>query len=389
MFLSWGAVLLQGQAQIPAPGEKLYLLAGTPTPKLNLTLPVDLYVAEPSDNSLVPVRRVVPKEEGTASIHVDLSSRLISMDSPALNPHTVRVLHMDEVSKIDSRALVYADMGGDSRLIHLPGSRMFHTMVLSEPSFDRPNKSPMTPADFAPGLWRRRLVGFDLSPGANPRLLEVPQTDFKYVVHAGHPGSGIWAEERLDGAVDADGKTLMIWVAVQKVSLDVPPPQGARLKSSSMISYHVINPEIIAFTIEDNEKGAQLSSPLYVYTRSSGQWSEFPSSGRTSILEGFGHWIVATYTEDNENTPGRVSPGKGRRPSKRGEWSADDRFKMHDLYFPGILLIYDTQHHVRYSIETGEGDSEVLLVQGGILYYRVNDQVYRAEAYGGMLFMRR
>ena len=385
LFLLSGTVMLPGQEQPSGFVDRLYLLGGMPTPKLNLTLPVELYVSSPADKSLALVRTVVPANEGTASIHVDLGSRLISMDSPPLNPRTVRVLHMDEVSKVDSRALAYDGLGGDSRLIELPGRRVLHTTIISAPLFERQDKGPVTSADFAPGLRRARLIGSDLSPGADLRLLELPQTDYKYVIHTGHPGSGIWAEERLDGGVDADGHSLLVWAADKQVPLDVALPQGTRLKSSSMITYHVINSEIIALTVEDNENGVRRSSPVYVYHRASDLWSEFPSSGTYSVLEGFGQWVAVTVTEDNTNTPDRISPGKGRRPAKKGGWSADDRFSMSPRYFPGKLRIYDTEHHVGYSIDTGEGDSEVLLIKGTTVYYRVNDQVFSAEATGGRI----
>ena len=72
LFLLSGTVMLPGQEQPSGFVDRLYLLGGMPTPKLNLTLPVELYVSSPADKSLALVRTVVPANEGTASIHVDI-----------------------------------------------------------------------------------------------------------------------------------------------------------------------------------------------------------------------------------------------------------------------------------------------------------------------------
>jgi hypothetical protein len=48
-------------------------------------------------------------------------------------------------------------------------------------------------------------------------------------------------------------------------------------------------------------------------------------------------------------------------------------------YFPGIIHPYDVRSGRRYRIDTGQGDTEVLLVYGNAIYYRVNDTLYRAD----------
>ena len=49
------------------------------------------------------------------------------------------------------------------------------------------------------------------------------------------------------------------------------------------------------------------------------------------------------------------------------------------MYFPGILFLYDIRTGKKYTIETNQGDSEILLVEEGIMYYRVNDRILKAK----------
>jgi hypothetical protein len=57
----------------------------------------------------------------------------------------------------------------------------------------------------------------------------------------------------------------------------------------------------------------------------------------------------------------------------------DDLFKRSLYYFPGALHLYDIRSKKRYVINTGIGDSEVLLIEGSAVYYRVDDSLFRAQ----------
>ena len=46
--------------------------------------------------------------------------------------------------------------------------------------------------------------------------------------------------------------------------------------------------------------------------------------------------------------------------------------------FPGRLHLYDVTNERVYTIATNQGDSEVLLVENNIVYYRVSDRLYSA-----------
>ena len=57
----------------------------------------------------------------------------------------------------------------------------------------------------------------------------------------------------------------------------------------------------------------------------------------------------------------------------------DAIFSVSASYFPGIVHLYDTRTKAKYTLATGQGDTEILLVSGSTVYYRVNDSLYRGQ----------
>jgi hypothetical protein len=57
-----------------------------------------------------------------------------------------------------------------------------------------------------------------------------------------------------------------------------------------------------------------------------------------------------------------------------------DRFDNNDLgyVYPGRLFLYDANTERLYTIVTHQGDSEILLVEDGTVYYRASDRLYSA-----------
>jgi hypothetical protein len=58
--------------------------------------------------------------------------------------------------------------------------------------------------------------------------------------------------------------------------------------------------------------------------------------------------------------------------------SIAEQFRDSDLVYPGKLHLYDLDSEKVYTIDTKQGDSEVLLVEDGKVYYRASDRLYSA-----------
>jgi hypothetical protein len=54
------------------------------------------------------------------------------------------------------------------------------------------------------------------------------------------------------------------------------------------------------------------------------------------------------------------------------------RLASHDVVMPGKLDLYDIDTEKMFSITTNQGDSEILLVEGGLVYWRAANHLYSA-----------
>jgi hypothetical protein len=126
-----------------------------------------------------------------------------------------------------------------------------------------------------------------------------------------------------------------------------------------------------------------------VYNKKQDKWSDIELKGNASSLQVWGHWFagaVIVGTRGNvyfQNTP---SPGKAVRDSVYMECSFDEMAQNYGFYRPGILYLFntDTEKYIEWS--TGQGDSEILLVQDEIVYYRVFDEIYKVPIVNGEMF---
>jgi hypothetical protein len=132
-----------------------------------------------------------------------------------------------------------------------------------------------------------------------------------------------------------------------------------------------------------------------VYDKRAQQWHnvDFPSAGRS--IRGFGPWLAVAGSERKRSRdpavfadPRRepVSPGSASRrtvlnPNARDKerTSIDDLFVGGPYYYTGDLILYNAQSRRKYTIQTSQGDSEILLVDGDTVYYRVNDSLFKAQ----------
>jgi hypothetical protein len=126
---------------------------------------------------------------------------------------------------------------------------------------------------------------------------------------------------------------------------------------------------------------------LYAMDRAVQKWREVSLSGQVAWVRGFGPWLAGLAAEDDRGRS-RTSPGKeqragtsllGRTADHRRTLSVstDDIYASSGFYFPGELTLYNVQIGRSYSIHTGQGDSEILLIEGSVAYYRVNTALFR------------
>ncbi len=137
---------------------------------------------------------------------------------------------------------------------------------------------------------------------------------------------------------------------------------------------------------------------VLVLDRISDHWRtlEFPTAV-TNITQPpiriFGDWIVTTTMHWN---PGAAGSGGGSpgMENERTVWPSSelpdvrDMYYNHfeDLYIPGKLAIQNLDDDRKLTLNTGQEDSEVLLIRAdGEILYRVNDVIYSAKIAGNQV----
>jgi hypothetical protein len=96
-------------------------------------------------------------------------------------------------------------------------------------------------------------------------------------------------------------------------------------------------------------------------------------------LRGFGRYIVVTEHQQKTALNPRSAGAEEWKPGRR-EFGPDlaERLKDATLVMPGKLGVYDVDTEKTFQIATNQGDSEVLLIEGGIIYWRAANRLYSA-----------
>jgi hypothetical protein len=79
----------------------------------------------------------------------------------------------------------------------------------------------------------------------------------------------------------------------------------------------------------------------------------------------------------NRVAKARANPN-GEELSRKTGRTFDDRLGDR-AWAPGTLSIYNVRTDKLYAITTGQGDSQILLVEGDTVYYRANTKLFSAR----------
>lgn len=177
-------------------------------------------------------------------------------------------------------------------------------------------------------------------------------------------------------------------------------PDSLQLKEKKRILILINNKESFVVAIKESEPNAKDMgyTKLVIRNKIEEQWFSYLIKGNCQVMRGFGGWLAGTVVSNNmkliTNENGavtgkeifdRVSPGKLERRKKTASTGTnfDKRVDYYNLYYSGILYLLniDTRAYIEWN--TGQGDSEILLVQDEVVYYRVNDKIYKVPIVNG------
>lgn len=149
-------------------------------------------------------------------------------------------------------------------------------------------------------------------------------------------------------------------------------PDSLRLGKKEMLNVLINNKNqfVINLNTIQNPNDQLNSTNLITYNYGNQKWNRVKIKGTCPYVNGYGNWlagVVYSYSGKNNDTF-KESPGKEIRDrlNSKNEFKADLRFSYFHIYSPGILYLFNTLtlNYIEWS--TGQGDSEILLIENDL-----------------------
>ena len=141
----------------------------------------------------------------------------------------------------------------------------------------------------------------------------------------------------------------------------------------------VNNEEVTVIILDHSDYGNEVGySGLIIFDKNSNKWINKQVKVNIAEIKYSNQWLTGFVS--SHFLKFKESPGAANRSTTIDEhgFPFDHRVRNKELYLPGILYLFHipTENYIEWS--TGQGDSEILLVEDETVYYRVNDEIYQA-----------
>ena len=239
-----------------------------------------------------------------------------------------------------------------------------------------------------------RLRGFSLEPGLSCTDSTIPLDDtaVRGYVSDGDAGVGdVGARNRL--LLDYDGQGHFEHRVNKGGGVrfpgNIPAPllDGFIPNQLGTLSLRTELHEVLTFSTKAHEKYRYL-----VHNLKDDSWKVLPlESNEHASLRSLGPWIcwqeTVRLTRQQAADPRSVAAleklGSEEWRPEASRWGKAARDAFSDgMRFSGVLHVYNSQTSQHAVIQTKQGDSETLLVEGSAVYYRSSDRLYSVEVTG-------
>jgi hypothetical protein len=241
------------------------------------------------------------------------------------------------------------------------------------------------------------LLGIDIK---NFSIKKLAPEDFVYAEIAGNAGACLLTFDGLGVYTSSENGELRIPKTIdiaQRPIFPIQLPEEYQLHKKERRSIGINNSYAFVFSLNNSQASEKDLgfTDFAVLDKSSNSWFKQRIKGNYSgAVRSFDEWIAGTaYSNLNlfdekgrlKDKIKRVSPGKDKRRQKISKTGmpADYRFDYFGVYSPGILYMLNVKTRDYLEWNTGQGDSEILLVENNEVYYRVNDEIYKAPILKG------
>jgi hypothetical protein len=253
--------------------------------------------------------------------------------------------------------------------------------------------------------WNKKIIGFDRQMKSHDFFPE----DYNYAYIQGDVGSPIYGRDYLilyneksnDNALHiSKGGGYGLKVGPY---LELQPPKemyNAYPPALKSILVNDVHSMIISYG-GSRPRGDRLGEGyLLIYDKVSKTWYNQTLKGNATNIRSYDNgWIAGTIGDEDkgeyfdkttmrygaEYDFKRESPGYEERvpifyDRTDGVWGDcfDERAQNFGTYYPGLLYLFNVHTKDYIEWDTKQGDSEILLVQDGMVYYRVNTKILKS-----------
>jgi hypothetical protein len=343
--------------------QSLFLLNGFPASKYLESIPTILYRVSASKRNLETVEKL--SEVGADAIVIDYDDHFVAVTSPRFAPNKVEVIHFGESLASDTKVLnkdissfvvdktrILTSTGGNPPMLGFllaKNSNRFETLSIGGSSTDLSVLTPRSCSLLVEGSFGVGEVWDDIF------------------------------EVQSDGGKLMPSRPLTKYISC---GLDLELPQALK-QSNSAIRFVTINTKDIA-VLTSSDQRSRLSDAIgfqinQVFDKNAGKWTSVQVPGFLSRSRAFGEWIayvVLDRREDHKST--RPASEHNESESSLARTELDNS----GWYIPGVFFLYNAKTDGRYTITTGQSDSEPLLISGDTLFFRVNTSIYTVDLGG-------
>jgi hypothetical protein len=360
---------------------QLYLITGTPTANYDASYESDIFRV--GEGTVKQVAEIVPQKIGTewTAISYDLRKAVILTLS---NDNRVYVVDLDKAAV--AKVCAYPQVPNNQ-----PIEQWLADVAGRGPTFEWFVWVGTDPTSHI-------VQGMILDPSVpcEGSFMKVQPFELRYLTAHGNAGiADILSVEGTDAHTLEDGRlTGGLGVADQVDFGYKIPAEFRKGLSGRLYSEIIINTsQILAVSISDGKQVQFLA-----FRKADKSWHILPPKSELyNRFRGFGEFIAITEVQkkkevsaQNAKHPGSFEFNQAVRDEQSAggdEWrkaetsrgpNMEARFEYSQGLYPGRLDVYDLATEKLYTITTNQGDSEILLIEDGSVYYRVSDRLYSA-----------
>jgi hypothetical protein len=357
---------------VSAQGSRtLYFVTAVPSSHGGSAVPSALWRVE--NNRLVRIAELPDASRDSNLVAVDHDRRVLLVATPGIQPKQFVVVNMDAPTAVRTIPIAvksYAIASG--WFLDSPKGVSF-----SVRSFDDENPNEL------------KTRGIDLSTGA---VTILPIASWAGVRTAGWWDPGDAFAGGLEIGVK-EGKFIGI-LGAASFDFGVSAPRNVA-QESSRLRLIISNDAMLVLdrpSLRANTPAAAAGRlQLEVYDKMAGTWRSETFKGGGSSVRAFGEWLAVNEghfkPERSQRKPNDTeSPGAANRTKvlnprsdARDQSTVDLLFQDSDQTFDGSIELLNIRTGKRHDFYTAQGDTEVLLIDGSTLYYRVNDALFRTQ----------